>query len=199
MKITDVNAYVVTPPGHAYGGPNERQWTFVRIDTDEGIHGWGECTNYPGGGSFLTARAVLAMKEVLIGEDPTNIEPLWHRLFRRYTYMSSRGFASTAISGIDIALWDIKGKALGVPVYELLGGKFRDEVRLYANGWFTGATTPEDYFQAAKKVVADGHEAMKLDPFNEMVPVHTKFTDGTSSHTPASSWVTTSCVRCERR
>ena len=58
MKITDVNAYVVTPPGHGYGGPNERQWTFVRIDTDEGIHGWGECTNYPGGGSFLTARAV---------------------------------------------------------------------------------------------------------------------------------------------
>ena len=80
MKITDINAYVVTPPGHGYGGPNERQWTFVKIDTDEGIHGWGECTNYPGGGSFLTARAVLAMKEVLIGEDPTNIEPLWHRL-----------------------------------------------------------------------------------------------------------------------
>ena len=69
-----------------------------------------------------------------------------------------------------------------MPVYELLGGKFRDEVRLYANGWFTGATTPEDYFQAAKKVVADGHEAMKLDPFNEMVPVHTKFTDGVISH-----------------
>ena len=122
------------------------------------------------------------MKEVLVGEDPTNIEPLWHRLFRRYTYMSSRGFASTAISGIDIALWDIKGKALGVPVYELLGGKFRDEVRLYANGWFTGATTPEDYHEAAKKVVAAGHEAMKLDPFNEMVPVHTKFTDGVISH-----------------
>ena len=182
MKITDINAYVVTPPGHGYGGPNERQWTFVRIDTDEGIHGWGECTNYPGGGSFLTARAVLAMKEVLIGEDPTNIEPIWHRLFRRYTYMGSRGFASTAISGIDIALWDIKGKAMGVPVYELLGGKFRDEVRLYANGWFPNCTTPEDYYAAAKKVVADGHEAMKLDPFLEMVPVHTKFTDGVISH-----------------
>ena len=166
----------------AYGGPNERQWTFVRIDTDEGIHGWGEATNYPGGGSFLTARAILAMKEVLIGEDPTNIEPLWHRLFRRYTYMSSRGFASTAISGIDIALWDIKGKALGVPVYELLGGKFRDEVRLYANGWFPNCSTPEDYYEAAKKVVAAGHEAMKLDPFLEMVPVHTRFTDGVISH-----------------
>ena len=52
MRITDVNAYVVTPPGHGYGGANERQWVFVRVDTDEGIHGWGECTNYPGGGSF---------------------------------------------------------------------------------------------------------------------------------------------------
>ena len=178
MKITDVNAYVVEPPGPAFGSTRERQWTFVRIDTDEGITGWGEATNYPGAGSFLTAQAVLAMKEALVGEDPSNIEPLWQKLYRRYTYLGSRGLPTTAISGVDIALWDIKGKALGKPIYELIGGKFRDEVRLYANGWFTDCETPDDYHAAAKKVVESGHEAMKLDPFLEMRPFHTHYQTG---------------------
>ena len=178
MKITDVNAYVVEPPGPAFGSTRERQWTFVRIDTDEGITGWGEATNYPGAGSFLTAQAVLAMKEALVGEDPSNIEPLWQKLYRRYTYLGSRGLPTTAISGVDIALWDIKGKALGKPIYELIGGKFRDEVRLYANGWVTDCETPDDYHAAAKKVVKSGHEAMKLDPFLEMRPFHTHYQTG---------------------
>ena len=80
MKITDVKAWVVDPPGPVYGSTGERQWTFVRIDTDEGISGWGEATSSPRRGSFMTAQAVLAMKEALVGEDPVNIEPLWHRL-----------------------------------------------------------------------------------------------------------------------
>ena len=143
MKITDVKAWVVEPQGPVFGSTMERHWTFVRIDTDEGISGWGEATNSPRHGSFLTAQAVLAMKEALVGEDPVNIEPLWHKLYRRYTYMGSRGLPTSAISGIDIALWDIKGKALGKPIYDLLGGSFRDEVRLYANGYFAGCTTPE--------------------------------------------------------
>ena len=178
MKITDVKAWVVEPQGTFPGSTMERQWTFVRIDTDEGISGWGEATSSPRRGSFLTAQAILAMKEALVGEDPVNIEPLWHRLYRRYTYMGSRGLPTTAISGIDIALWDIRGKALGKPIYDLLGGKFRDEVRLYANGWFAGASTPEDYYEAAKKVAASGHEALKLDPFLEMRPYHTAYEMG---------------------
>ena len=178
MKITDVRAWVVEPQGSSWGSTMDRHWTFVRIDTDEGIHGWGEATSSPRGGSFLTANAVLAMKEALVGEDPVNIEPLWHRLYRRYTYMGSRGLPTTAISGIDIALWDIRGKALGVPIYDLLGGKFRDEVRLYANGWFAGCSTPDDYHAAAKEVRASGHEALKLDPFLEMRPYHTAYETG---------------------
>ena len=178
MKITDVKAWVVEPQGTFPGSTMERQWTFVRIDTDEGISGWGEATSSPRRGSFLTAQAILAMKEALVGEDPVNIEPLWHRLYRRYTYMGSRGLPTTAISGIDIALWDIRGKALGKPIYDLLGGKFRDEVQLYANGWFAGASTPEDYYEAAKKVAASGHEALKLDPFLEMRPYHTAYEMG---------------------
>ena len=178
MKITDVKAWVVEPQGPFWGSTMDRQWTFVRIDTDEGIHGWGEATSSPRRGSFLTAQAVLAMKEALVGEDPVNIEPLWHKLYRRYTYMGSRGLPTTAISGIDIALWDIKGKALGVPIYELLGGKFRDEVRLYANGYFAGCSTPEEYGEAAKRVKESGHEALKLDPFLEMRPYHTAYQMG---------------------
>ncbi len=178
MKITDVKAYVVDP-SYSPGDARDRPWTFVRIDTDEGVTGWGEATNYPGGGSLLTARTVNAVGEVLIGEDPADIEPLWHRLYRRYTYLGSRGLPTTVISGIDIALWDIKGKALGRPVYDLLGGKFRDDVRLYANGWFFGCETPEDYARAAKEVMLPaGHDASKLDPFLEMRPFHTAYVTG---------------------
>ncbi len=183
MKITDVRAYVVDPNlpliGSARSNPEHREWTFVEINTDEGVTGFGECTNYPGGGSFLVARAVLACREALIGEDPADIERLWHKLYRRYSYLGARGLPTTAISGIDIALWDIKGKAVGRPVYDLLGGKFRDDVRLYANGWFVGCTTPEQYAKAAKTVVLKaGHDALKLDPFLEMRPYHTRYVDG---------------------
>ncbi|MEZ4736239.1 MAG: mandelate racemase/muconate lactonizing enzyme family protein [Caldilineaceae bacterium] len=178
MKITDVKAYVVNPPLPEYGSSSEREWTFVQIDTDEGITGWGEATNYPGGGSFLSAQAVLMQKEILVGEDPADIERLWHKMYRRYTYLGARGLPTTAISGIDIALWDIKGKALGKPIYELLGGKFRDSIRLYANGWFGGCSTPEQYVAAAQKVIASGHDAIKLDPFLEMRPYHTGYVTG---------------------
>ena len=148
MKITDVKVYVVDPPLPYYGSSKDREWTFVQIDTDEGITGWGEATNYPGGGSFLSAQAILLQKEVLVGEDPADIERIWHKLYRRYTYLGARGLPTTAISGIDIALWDIKGKALGKPIYDLLGGKFRDSIRLYAESridWFEEPVPPEGY------------------------------------------------------
>jgi galactonate dehydratase len=88
------------------------------------------------------------------------------------------------VSGIDIALWDIKGKVTGRPVYDLLGGKMRDSVPLYANGWFAAldghpaCATPEDYAGAARRIVARGHAAIKLDPFHEMVPYHTGYLAG---------------------
>ena len=77
-----------------------------------------------------------------------------------------------------MALWDIKGKALGLPVYDLLGGKLRDSIRLYANGWFFGCHTPEQYGAAAKATVEAGHQALKLDPYLEMQPFHTGYLDG---------------------
>lgn len=177
MKITDVKAYVVVPeiPGMT---DRERQWTFVQIETDQGITGWGEATNYPGGGSLLSAHTVRLMKDLLLGEDPADIERLWQKMYRQYTYLGARGLPTTAISGIDIALWDIKGKACKRPIYDLLGGRLYDGVRLYANGWFVGCTTPEQYAKAAQNIVATGHTAIKLDPFLEMIPYHTGYLNG---------------------
>jgi len=177
LKITDVKAYVVNPglPIDVDGG---WQYAFVTIHTDEGLTGWGECSNVPRRGSFITANGINEVREVLIGEDPTNIDRLWHKLFRRYTYLGSRGYTTSVISGVDIALWDLKGKTLNRPIYDLLGGKFYDNVRLYANGWFTDCSTPDEYAAAAKKTVEFGHNSLKLDPFLEMGPRHTDYIDG---------------------
>ncbi|MCZ6618723.1 MAG: mandelate racemase/muconate lactonizing enzyme family protein [Gammaproteobacteria bacterium] len=179
MKITDVNAYVVMPDyGAGTDVHSEWQWTLLTIDTDAGLQGWGEASSVPRNTSLLTGRGVEAVREALVGEDPADIERLWHKLYRRYTYLGSRGFPSTILSGIDIALWDIKGKALGRPIYDLLGGTFRDSIRVYANGWFGGCQTPEQYANAARTTVDAGHDALKLDPFQEMGPFHTMYVEG---------------------
>ena len=73
---------------------------------------------------------------MLIGRDPSEIEAIWHDIYRRYTYMGSRGMPTQVLSAIDIALWDIKGKALERPIYDLLGGKVRETVPVYANAWW---------------------------------------------------------------
>ena len=178
MKITDLQIYVVHSAQHDPASPAERPWTFVRIDTDAGLAGWGEATNYAGGGSLLSAHTLALLREVLVGEDPADIEMLWHKMYRHYTYLGGRGLPTTAISGVDIALWDLKGKAVGRPVYDLLGGKVRESVSLYANGWFVGCRTPAEFAAAAVQAVADGHQALKLDPFLEMIPYHTAYLSG---------------------
>lgn len=175
MKITDVKVYVVDPSGE---GSAETAWTFVQVETDEGVTGFGEATNYPGNGSLIVGDAIRRVKEFVVGEDAAYVNRLWHRLYRKATYLGPRGLPTAVISGIDIALWDIKGKALGRPVYDLLGGPMRDSIRLYANGWFPGCSTPEQYAEAAKRTVAAGHTALKCDPFLEMLPYHTGYVTG---------------------
>ena len=186
MKITGLKAYVVDGAAVAVsqgGGRLDREksemnWTFVRIDTDEGITGFGESSNYPGNGSLIVGDTVRRIAEFVIGEDPSDINRLWHKLFRKATYLGPRGLPTAVISGIDIALWDIKGKALGRPVYDLIGGKVRADVPLYANAWFAACRTPEQYAEAARRVVATGHTVLKLDPFLEMEPLHTGYMAG---------------------
>ena len=139
----------------------------LRIDTDEGIQGAGEVGLAYG----IGAKAGVGMVEeiarhLLIGADPFRIEDLWDRMFRSTFWGQNGGPAIYgAISAIDEALWDIKGKALGVPVWQLLGGKVRDEVRVYANGWFGGLHAPEAYADGARAVIEEGYDALKFDPF----------------------------------
>jgi galactonate dehydratase len=155
VKITDVTAYHL--PGTRY------PWVFLRIDTDEGIYGIGQVSSGPN--STIVAAAASRLGPLLVGEDPSRIEWIWHKLYAGFNSLGSLGFVSAIISGVDIALWDLRGKALGLPIYELLGGRFHDRLILYSNGWFTGCETPEQFARAAAKTVGEGHTALKLDPF----------------------------------
>ena len=171
MKITDVRTYVVAADTIHMG---RVPWVFVRIDTDEGVSGWGEAGCRATGVAHSVATAIDELREYLIGQPVTDIERIWHNIYHRYTYFGSRGFGTAIAAGIDVALWDMNGKATGRPVYDLLGGRFRPTVPLYSNVWFDdGCTTPETYAAAAKeKLVGLGHSACKLDPFREMRAYH---------------------------
>ena len=147
MKITDVKTYAVK--GRKYP---PSPMVFIEVETDEGITGLGE--SHPSKGII---EAIHAMKGMLIGEDPFNVEKL-------YEWMYRQGNSSSAISGIEIALWDIIGKSLGVPIYKLLGGRCRDKIRVYCDGFFRGASyNPEEYMAMAKAAVAQGFTALKFD------------------------------------
>jgi galactonate dehydratase len=107
-----------------------RNWLFVKVYTDEGITGIGECSGWP----RVIETAVQDLKQILVGEDPTHIERLWQKMMSAIMGHGMTGTVGAgAMTGIDMALWDIKGKKLGVPVWNLLGGKLRDRIRIYAH------------------------------------------------------------------
>ena len=156
MKITDVKVWLVE--GVKYN------WTMIKIYTDEGITGVGEATNWPG--SPMVEAAAKHAGERIIGMDPMRTDFIWTKLYRDLNWVGPFGVSMCAISGIDMALLDLKGKKLGVPMYELLGGAFRKEITLYANYWFTkGGFNGDDYAAQAKKVIEAGFTGLKFDPF----------------------------------
>lgn len=156
MKIDRVQTWLVE--GLKYN------WTLVKIYTDSGITGIGEGTNWPG--SPLVEAACRFVGETIIGEDPTRIDYLWTKIYRDMNWLGQAGPLLSAISAVDIALWDIAGKRAGLPVYELLGGAYRKQIELYANYWFVqGDGTPEDYREQVAVVAERGFTACKLDPF----------------------------------
>ncbi|MCL6712521.1 galactonate dehydratase [Pseudoxanthomonas sp. z9] len=161
MKITAITPYLVPP-----------RWLFVRIDTDAGISGWGE--PIVEGRAHTVAAAVEELSDYLIGQDPRLIEDHWNVLYRGGFYRGGPVLMS-ALAGIDQALWDIHGKALGVPVHALLGGKVRDRIRVYS--WI-GGDRPADTARAAKEAVARGFTAVKMNATEEVqfVDSHEKVT-----------------------
>ena len=162
MKITGIKTNIFSSR-HSNA---KRNWLIVRIQTDEGIEGIGESSMLS---SDPIVEAVIQewSENYLVGKDPLAGQVHWTRLHQDNLGRGGRLY-STVLSGIDIALWDLKGKILGVPVYQLLGGPFRDRLRVYANGWYTNPASPEVIAEEAKNVVEMGYTAMKFDPFGKI-------------------------------
>jgi len=138
-------------------------WLFVRIDTDEGISGWGEGSLH--GALESVEAAIREYAPHLIGQDPAGPERHWQRLYHAWRWRGGAVF-QTALSALDIALWDLEGKRLGVPVARLLGGPFRTRLRGYASHWLQGADTPEKAFEGAREAIRRGFSAFKCRPFS---------------------------------
>ena len=151
MKISAINTYLVRP-----------RWCFVEMETDEGITGRGEAVIE--GKAFTVKACVEEMTEYLIGKDPGHIEDLWNLLYRGAFYRGGPVLMS-AISGIDQALWDIKGKYYQAPVYDLMGGSCRDRMKVYS--WI-GGDRPDDVANAAKERKNAGFQAVKMNATEEL-------------------------------
>jgi len=130
MKITKVETFLVDAAPPQSGGWAARNWLFVKVHTDEGIYGVGEASGWP----RVVQTAIEDLTRLLIGEDPMHIERLWQKMMSSIMGHGMTGVVGFgAMTGLEMALWDLKGKALGVPVWNLLGGKIRDKVRVYAH------------------------------------------------------------------
>lgn len=151
MKITKLELFKLPP-----------RWLFLKISTDQGISGWGEPVVE--GKAETVKAAVREMEDYLIGKNPLEIEDIWQTLYRGAFYRGGPVLMS-AIAGIDQALWDIKGKFLEQPVYELLGGKVRDKVRVYS--WI-GGDRPDNVAQAAEEKKKAGFSAVKMNGTEEL-------------------------------
>jgi len=170
MKITKIETHVC----HA----RMRNWVFVKVLTDQpGLYGWGEATL-----EWHTRSVVGAVEDIsdlLVGEDPTRIEYLWQMMFRQHFWHGSGIVRATAISGIDLALWDILGKVANMPVHKLLGGPVRDTIRTYSHlgggrledFYETGRDDARRFAELAQKAVDDGFTAFKAMAVPETMPL----------------------------
>jgi L-rhamnonate dehydratase len=172
MKITKVEALYLRQPEVKWQCDSGQDALIVRVETDAGITGIGEVDSNPmavkgaieGPFSHTTATG---LAQVVVGEDPFETERLWHKMYRANIYGGRRGAGLHAISGIDIALWDIKGKALGLPIWKLLGGGFHQKMRCYASSLF--GATPEKTGELARRYRDQGFTAVKFgwDPMGQ--------------------------------
>jgi len=159
MKITKIEPIVVGAPTPGCGLLSNRNYIFVKVHTDEGITGLGEATLE---GYDHSIKGLLKdLENLLLGEDPTRIEYLTQVMIRQ-KFWKGGILKGTAVAGIELALWDILGKSVGLPVYKLVGGACRDKIRVYANGWSGGATDPIQIKEKAQEAMAAGYRAFKF-------------------------------------
>ncbi len=172
MKITDVSALYLRLPEIQARTDSSQDALLIRIETDAGITGWGEVDGSP----YVTKAIVEApyshtlvtgLAGLLVGENPLETGRLWQKMYDATLYYGRQGAVIQAMAGIDIALWDIKGKALGKPIVELLGGALRDRMRVYSSNMFQ--FTVEDTVARAKRAVDTGHTGVKFgwEPFGQ--------------------------------
>ena len=176
MKITALVPWLVRTQSSGWG-----EYFFVEVRTDEGVTGWGEITTTTRTANRAVAGIIRQLNDLLVGEDPARIEHLWHKTFRSFTYMGTRGATTHVVSGIDIALWDIRGKALGLPIYDLLGGRLRNDILLYTHPDRSKFTTDEGIEKEIRAIVDSGHTALKFDPFPHLggeSPMNDDYLDG---------------------
>ncbi len=174
MKIVDVETYIVgNPPPHR-GGIN---WVFLKIVTDEGIEGWGEC-NAPWYREHALVQYIRELsRRFVIGQDPFDIEKIWEGLYKSsldhtcHLFQHPGTFTGQVIAGVEMACWDIVGKSLNQPIYRLLGGKYHEKLRSYSYLYEWGAGDPaEEAGPAASRMVEQGFTAFKFDPLPPISP-----------------------------
>ncbi|MCS5641763.1 MAG: mandelate racemase/muconate lactonizing enzyme family protein [Dehalococcoidia bacterium] len=179
MKITKVTPWLISAPApyldtaNDNKEPRQREYVFIEVSTDEGITGWGEITGTLPVANRSVCAALRHVSDLIEGDDPRLIEMIWNKIFRSFTYMGSRGATTNIISAIDIALWDIRGKVLGLPISELFGGPVRDGVPIYCHP--QNGSSIEEMVQHVKAIVETGQKALKLDPFQ---PHHEEESNG---------------------
>ncbi|EIM27597.1 mandelate racemase/muconate lactonizing enzyme family protein [Microvirga lotononidis] len=182
MKITDVEAFNLRLPDIQARTDSSQDALLIRITTDAGIVGWGEVDGCP---SVVKAiidapyshTLVTGLKSLLIGENPLETRRLWDKMYRATLFYGRGGAVVQAMAGIDIALWDIKGKALGKPIVELLGGAIRSRMRVYSSNMFQFSV--EDTVARAKHAVDTGHTGVKFgwEPFGQSEAMDLKYVE----------------------
>ncbi len=155
MKISKVTPLVLGTPW--------RNLTFLKVETDEGLCGVGEARVLNRTDAVL-GYLTEAIPRYVLGSDPFQVERLVQRMFRE-DFGRAGEIIMTATALVEVACWDIIGKALGQPVYRLLGGEVREQIKAYANGWYDVERTPGEFHEAAKVVLTKGYKALKFDPF----------------------------------
>ena len=182
MKITEIETFTV--------GAGWKNWLFVKVHTDKGIHGIGEGTL--NGFIKTTEAGVVELKHLAIGQDPRRINALAKRMLDSVS-LDGGHIHRTVIAAVEVACWDILGKSLGVPIHQLLGGRVRDSVLGYANGWYRTERTPETFLDAAK---ACWRRASRRSSSTRSAPRKASYRARSStSPTTSAGCCATSCLR----